>query len=66
MSICISLLWVLGVTFSEISVNSDICYLYICVLKYFSDISAFLSNIGKCNTFGGGLFVSFLSGFVCV
>lgn len=63
----VSWLWVLGVKFSWISVISEICYLYICVLKYFSYISGFLASIGECSTFWGVfLFMNFVSGFVWV
>jgi len=46
---------------------SEMCYLYIYVFKYFSDIYGLLPNIGNCSPFlGVFIFVSFLSGFVCV
>jgi len=33
------------------SVIHEICYLYICVSKYISDILGFLANMGKCSQF---------------
>jgi hypothetical protein len=55
--------------FSWISVISAICYLYICVFKYFSDMCGLLANVGKCSPFwgeGGSIceyFVLFCLGF---
>ena len=37
------------------SVIREICYLYIWVFKYFSNICCFLANIGKCSPFWGGI-----------
>jgi len=45
------------------SIISEICYLYICVFKYFSDISGFLPNISKYNPFGGISICEFLVWF---
>ena len=38
------------------SVISVICYLYICVFEYFSDVYCFLANTGKRGPFMFGYF----------
>jgi hypothetical protein len=43
------------------SVISEICYVYICVLKYFSNICDFFANLGKCSPLLFGYFYLWVS-----